>query len=719
MFQAGKGECETRAREAVTGQPFGDLPAAHRSGYVFEGWFTAPGADGQKVTSADTVTSESDLALYARYTKKKGAAKRSSYRKQRTVLIALVAAIALLAVTLVAVNYIVSIIPYVDEGDPSDPDDDMTYRAKKKDGVYSIYDEDGRELPRNEAGYYLAHSGAQLSLDPNTGKISEYAVVYVEGMETLGDNSRILMFPQISQSSIARIEVQNSHGSFTFYTDDKGAVQIAGYETDKLLIQYDKKKYAQLCVAAGYPLTVRRLDTAAVLEHGYAEYGLADETRVDEQGNEYAYSPARYTVTSKDGASYTVLIGDAIISDAGYYVKLQGDDYPSVYVMSSTNYDAALLGRIEDMITPLLTYPTTINDCYNVEDFILASYPDGDLDNPKTALSFDYIDMADRENTMYSAEPYLPNQGGGYKYSGYRLNSNEISPMLQCLYDPNVTRVCKLGITPEALEAYGLAIPAHILSYQLRVDSDKDGKLDGTVANSLLISKKTANGTYFVASKQCDVIAEVDESSLYFVEHGAIDWVDSHIFWINLAYLRSIEVSSPAYQSTITLDNSGSDQSSSVSSTNIEFQINGTTPDYIVYKQSEISGKITEENPVYNLRQFYKSLLSLTLVGNAADGPIALTEQQMAEFRAMDDGKCQLVLTVNAEDMASVYNPKNYSKNNTSTLVYRFYRYSEGRSYLTINGEGEFFVDATFVEKLIADAQRLEQGVLIDSTSKT
>jgi hypothetical protein len=85
----------------------------------------------------------------------------------------------------------------------------------------------------------------------------------------------------------------------------------------------------------------------------------------------------------------------------------------------------------------------------------------------------------------------------------------------------------------------------------------------------------------------------------------------------------------------------------------------------------------------------------------------------------MDDGKCQLVLTVNAEDMASVYNPKNYSKNNTSTLVYRFYRYSEGRSYLTINGEGEFFVDATFVEKLIADAQRLETGVLIDSTSKT
>ena len=52
-------------------------------------------------------------------------------------------------------------------------------------------------------------------------------------------------------------------------------------------------------------------------------------------------------------------------------------------------------------------------------------------------------------------------------------------------------------------------------------------------------------------------------------------------------------------------------------------------------------------------------------------------------------------------------------------MVYRFYRYSEGKSYLTINGEGEFFVDAAFVEKLISDARRVEEGQLVDSSSKT
>ena len=719
-FSAGKGECQTRAREAVTGEPFGELPVAHRAGYTFEGWFTQPDENGDKVTSGDVVTAERDITLYARYSKQKGGQKkRSSYRLQKKVLIALVSIIALLAVTLVAVNYIVSIIPYVDEGDPSDESDDHVYRAKKKGGVYSIYDENGLELPKNDDGYYLAHSGTQLSLNPDTGAISEFAVVYVEGTEQVGGNSRILMFPQISQSNVARIEVKNSHGSYTFYTDENGNVQIKGFESDKVVIQYDKEKYVYLCVAAGYPLTTRRLDTDAVLKNGYAEYGLVPETRVDANGNEYDYVPAEYTITSKSGEKYTVLIGDAIVSDAGYYVKLAGEENKSVYVMGNTNYDASLLAPIEQMITPMITYPTTLTLCYYVEDFTVASYPDGNPEKPNVCVSFDYIDLLERENTMYSTEPYVPNVGGGYEYGGYRLSTNEISPILQALYDPNVTRICKLGITDEALEAYGLTSPAHMIYYDLNVDSDGNNVPDTAVTNTLFISEKTANGTYYVASDICDVIAEVDQSSLYFLEYETIDWVDANIFWINLAYLRSIEVSSPAYRSLITLDNSKTDQSKAISSTNIEFKINGVTPDYIVYKQSYASGKLSEENAVYNLRQFYKSLLSLSIIGNAADGPISLSKEQMEAFRAMDDSECQLVLTGKAEDLATVYNSKYHTKNNTSTLTYRFYRYSEGRSYLTINGEGEFFVDATFVEKLISDAQKLETGVLIDSTSKS
>ena len=712
IFSAGRGDCDTRTKEATTGEPYGDLPVARRSGYTFEGWFTQPDVNGDKVVPSDTVTTEQDITLYAHFTKAKGVKKKkSSYRLQKAVLIALIATIVVLSVALVAVNYLVSIIPYTDYNGEQ-------YRAKKSDGIYSLYDEDGIEVPKNSDGYYLTDLGTQLSVDPDTGAITEYAVVDTEGREAVGANSRILMFAQIRQADIDKIEVENRYGSFTFYHDKDGNVQIKGFETDKVLVAYDKEKYAYLCVGAGYPLTIRKLDTAEVLKRGYAEYGLVAETRVDEEGNEYDYKPTRYTVTSTAGVSHTVLIGDPIISEAGYYVKLEGDDYPSVYIMGNSTYESALLCRVEDLITPMLTYPTTLNNCFNVENFVLATYED-DNTSPNIDVAFDYIDLTARENSMYSTEPYQANEGGGYKYSGYRLNGTELSNVTQNLYQPNITRICELGLTKDVLTEYGLDQPRHILYYDLRLDTDEDGTFDSTVQNSLLISDKTAQGTYYVASYLCDVVAEVDQSTLYFLEYGAIDWVNANIIWINLAFLRTVEITSPDYSATLTMDNSASDQSSAISSAGITFKINGETPDYVVYKKSYASENITAETPVYNLRQFYKSLLSLTIAGNVSDGHFTLSEEEMAAFRALDDSECQLVIRIDAEDMATTYNAKYYTENNKESVVYRFYRYSEGRSYLTVNGEGEFFVDASYVEKLIADAKRLEEGILIDSTSKT
>ncbi len=714
IFSSGRGECDICSREATTGLVYGELPVARRNGYIFDGWFTQPDVNGEKITAADIVTAEHDITLYAHFTKKKGKRKRSTYRLQKAILVGLVAVIVLLAIGLVGVNYFVSIIPYTDY-------DGAKYRAKKTDGIYSLYDTAGNELATNSDGYYITALGTQLKLDTATGAITEFAVVDTEGVEVVGANSRIMMFAQIRQSDVASIAVENQYGSFTFYVDDNGSVQIKGFETDRVLLSYDKEKYAYLCVGAGYPLTIRKLDTDEVLKRGYAEYGLIKETRIDENGNEYTYKPTRYTITSKAGITHTVLIGDPIISEAGYYVKLEGEDHPAVYIMGNSTYDSALLCRVEDLITPMMTYPTTLNNCFNVENFVLASRSDDDAESTEINVAFDYIDLLARENTMYSTEPYLAPDGLGYKYSGYRLNGNELSTILQELYDPNFTRVCKLGIDKATLAEYGLDQPAHILTYDLRLDTDEDGTFESTVNNSLLISERTENGTYYCASAMCDVIVEVDESSLYFLEHEPIDWVNANIIWINLAYLRTIDIQSPAYSATLKMDNSKSDQSSAISSADITFTINGETPDYIVYKESYATGNITEETPVYNLRQFYKSLLSLTIAGSTNQGYFTLTEEEMAAFRALPDSECQLVIKIDAEDMATIYNPDYYEgkTNNTESLVYRFYRYSEGRSYMTINGEGEFYVDASYVEKIIADAKRLEDGILIDSTSKT
>ncbi len=720
IFDAGKGECPTRSREGATGDPYGDLPAAHRPGYVFDGWFTQPDVNGEKITSGDIITSENNVTLYAMYTKLKGDKKQkkklSSLKLQRRALLALVCTVGVLIVGVIVANYLASLAaPYTDT-------DGKVYSSKKIDGEYVIVDEDGNPLEKNQEGYYGTEFGTLLELDPLTGGIKEYAIVYVEGSEVVGSNKRIMMYAQIKQSNVQQISVTNQHGSYTFYTDEDGNVQIKGFED--YLVQYDKELYAYLCVGAGYPLTLRRLDTDEVLKRGYAEYGLEEETRVDKDGNEYLYKPSTFTITSKDGVTHTVIIGDKIVSEAGYYCKLaDSEENKSVYVMSDSSYGQAILQPVENLVTPMIVFPMSVNTYYNVEDFIIGHYTD-ELDEDgerKLAIdvAFDFVPMDVRANTMYSADSYEINEKlFRYKYDGYRLDNDMVSTVLQNLYTTNFTRVCKLGLTDEAIKEYGLDDPQFFLSYTYLIDTNEDGKVDDEAENMLFISKKTPNGTYYVMSGLTNCIAEVDQSSFHFLENKLIDWLNQYIIWINLAYVQSIEVNSPDYDVTFTFDNSASDQSKNVSSANIKMKINGVEPDYVVYKTSQNTGKQTQETPVYNFRQFYKSLLYASIGGLTDEGHITLTEEEMAALRA-DESKCQLELTLIAEDIATVTNPDNHDENNRKELVYRFYRYSEGKSYLTINGEGEFFVDASFVEKLISDARKVEQGVLVVTESKT
>jgi uncharacterized repeat protein (TIGR02543 family) len=735
IFRAGRGECQTMSKEATTGERYGELPIARRQGYQFDGWYTSDDKLGQRVSAGDLVTSDEDIVLYARYSKKKGAAaqkKKSSYRLQKNVLFALLGVVALLIVAFFVVNYIVSIIPFTDF-------DGAEYKAKKVDGVYAIFDADGYKLETNEDGYYLTQIGTQLKLDPVTGKITVFAAVATEGIEVAGAAQRILMFAQIKQANVVSLEVKNHNGSFKIYTKDitaeKKEIYIEGYEDGKYLVSYNPELYAYLCVAAGYPLTINKLPTDRVTELGLAEYGLVSETRTDEEGNEYEYTPIEYTITgalkNADGSwkkdadgkvvtvTHTVIIGDPVVGNGGYYCMLKGDN--KVYMMNNDNYEKALFQPIENLITPRITYPASINTCFNVENFLLGSCINGNRLNIDVDVAFDYIDLTMRSSTMYSAEPYQTGSGYRYQFGGYRLHSDVLSTILQAMYEPSIAKICKLGIHKDdsVLADYGLDKPYKILSYDLQLDTNGDVKFDSFVTNTLWISEKTENGTYYVYSELCDVVAEVKQISMYFVEFDTLDWINPAVIWHNLAYLKTMDIISPSYSSHLEFDNSRSDQSENVNSLDIQFTINGVTPDYIVYKTAYATGKITEENPVYNLRQFYKTLLSMTIGGDARVGDhFPLSEEEMAALRALDDSKCQLIISIDAEDYAKTTNPSYFPQNNKKQMVFRFYRYSEGRSYMTINGEGEFFVEASFVEKMLADAKRLEDGILIDSTAK-
>jgi hypothetical protein len=154
-----------------------------------------------------------------------------------------------------------------------------------------------------------------------------------------------------------------------------------------------------------------------------------------------------------------------------------------------------------------------------------------------------------------------------------------------------------------------------------------------------------------------------------------------------------------------------------------------TSPVYIadIYADGErldytLTNGDEEISAMSNFQDLYRAMLYASLEGMAE-----LDSAQKQYFCALDDfstdyegNPCQLKITVMATD----------AKGNERNVVYRFYQYSERKSYLTIEllgedgvsssekGYGSFYVLRSFVDKIIKDAERVTSGEQVISESK-
>ncbi len=150
-----------------------------------------------------------------------------------------------------------------------------------------------------------------------------------------------------------------------------------------------------------------------------------------------------------------------------------------------------------------------------------------------------------------------------------------------------------------------------------------------------------------------------------------------------------------------------------------DIKSDGELLDYVIEKEgfTESSKSATA---MQNFQELYKYLLSASFEGLAE-----LSEAEKEEYRAYDDftsGKndaCVLKMTIKASDF----------KGNEKTVIYRFYRYSERRAYITVEvadgsgsssekAYGNFDVLYSFVRKVIEDAQRIVDEQPVYSTEK-
>lgn len=804
VFDPGKhGTVGLHAVITMSGDRAGALPQPTRRGYTFLGWYTVPdgAAGGEHINSSTVIGADAPetLVLYAHW-KKSEKAKKSSLLTQTRAIIALVVAAVVLVGGLVLTNYIVQIYRYEDA-------DGTVYTIRKKGGSYGLYRKDGSPCDTNDEGYYLTSFGTQLEVDAKSGEYEVYAVVDVEGTEVLGNARRVLAFKQLTYDKssttdysrvIRSIEVHNQQGVLDLYRPD-------GVDTNRFVIRghegtaISDELFAQLSSGCGYTISMQRLENPVRLADGsikYAEYGLAKETRVktdkdgkpvlDENGKEvtYEYTPTWYTVRTlqpdaRTGVdSYTMTLGDATISGAGYYARYEGRD--TVYILSATNLEVALQ-PIESLVMGRIVYPMTLNTYFNVRDFVLrtdihydrillhmAAELAGILDEidlnkvdlndlstltdaqraalrealdridkldekqftemydrglelySRKVTAFSYVDMEQRENSLYSSYPYR--MATAYM-AGYRPNADNISKMLQNLYSMSFDAVKVLGPTAEQLQEYGLSEPAFDISF---VYTDADGVEHG---NHVTFSAKTAEGKYYAFADDYDMIVEIDESMVPFLSWKDIDWYDRDYFQYNIAHIKEIRLDGTAIRAldskyrtsagdvVFRLDNTASDQSGGTNSDKLVSYINGLSMAYEM-ELIRVTGTPEMMTGTDNFRRFVQSLLTASIEGEAG-----LTAEEMASLRTTDDSDCYLKITFTLDD-----GQKDPQKAN---LVYRFYRISERRCYMTVetlatpdspsspeNGQGMFCVLRSFCDKLAADVTRLYDRIQVYPDSK-
>lgn len=759
-------------------------------------------------------------------------------RRRRTAIILSAALVLILAIALIFVMDFARTLTFEDV-------DGNTYYIRKKDGTFAMYDKDRAALPFDEQySCYVTPAGSMIKVDAETGEWEIFAVVDTEGYEVLGAGTHVLLFPHVQKADILSLEVHNSHGSFSFSRkNEKGELDAASaFVIDQSpMTSFSQESFASLYVGAGYTLSQQKLvDPIKDANGEYTEYGLAPQTRVrtvDENGNPlaeaetYAYEPAYYILTQTNGAKHKVLIGDKLVTGKGYYaqyVELKDGverKLPGVYVLDTTtgthvNY------AVEDYVTPMMTYPLSMNNYYDVEDFTISHRREdavaGESSPFEDMISFTFVDLSLRQGTLLDSSPYEFE----LDLVGFRPTLSSIDSCLYAVYSPAFAEegsVRVLSPTTEDLARYGLFAPVtdengtilkeedgsdkyvpfapHRITFAYDVLDDQN-QYSFTVEHSILISRpedealnpannyfvytalreyvKNADGTQTaIMTYSSDMIAEVQSHTLEFLNWDRGDWVNTTYISGSIAYVTQIQVNSPDYNVSFTVDNSASTPNTDgtvntenmivsatdskgnqrstfymapirdrnnflwiVTATNLQvYTVTGelrTMAEGVPYYADNKLGTQTLCRNGYIVCDGYKVEVTADYVRvyntDANDEIVSLQAEylryDMELFRYYYEMLLHATIVDSYEPESEEELQKILSKEiltltitgsdgtRTETNTYTFYEISARKAYITINGSGGFYVYRNRVDKFITDAQKFFAGEIINPTGK-
>ena len=664
--------------------------------------------------------------------------KLSALKRQRRALLIAAIAVVVLAVAFALVWYFTTRVLFEDL-------DGSKYYAVKKDDVYILKNDEGDKCPQNSAGNYITAYNTEVFVDSESGKCKIVSIVLTEGeikkFDSYYGEYQILLYPQIERYGmtdelcIQSIDVVNEQDRFSFVLNKNGDYEIKGNPGTL----YDDTMLASLAVSTGYTNTMKRLDIAKAQEknsdgswkypeydgfrqNGYKEYGLPEQ---DEDATTY------FVITSKAGAVHKVIVGDTILSGDGHYVRYAGRD--EVYILSNgsdSEYSYSMTttvkeSRLEDYVTPMAVVQMSSNNYFDVQDFNLSfvgDYMQGKTDSAKTMVEFSYVPLELRKGTFLAQKPYV----GTADTDGFYINSYRVDDCLQNLQMMAPLRT--VWLDNESENALDEEVFVKFLRENKDLADDDDAKKgvafvltftfnaarggestgykpvsDQQYQQSIWISYKTNNNTYYVYNEIFDMIVEVGDNYFEFLEWSDFYWIEANIFSGSIGYLEKVEFLSNEKGTTagltgvtnisFNLDNSGSDNK--ITSSGV--------PDTAGLK---VYADYADQRGINIDVTLFRSLYT-TLLYSSLEGMANCSEEERNAFVASGDNGAYLILRLTY----------NLGDGEYRVMTYRFYRYGGGRnSFVTINGNEKqalYCMSTPRVNKIVSDFGRILAGEAI------
>lgn len=516
-------------------------------------------------------------------------------------------------------------------------------------------------------------------LSPILNSVAEVddAPKLLEG-ESLGTGNRIFMYDYIDTDSVKAVSVTNGSANYSISLSEDGNYYIDGNKN----APYDTSLFTSLCVSVGYSLSMKRIipspDDGNEPEYiDFSIYGLDEEN-----------ASAHYTVTNKKDESYTVWIGNEITSEQGYYARVEGRN--AVYIIGN-DIKNTVLCPLEDIITPILAFPTSSQDYYktdyftlwrNGEHFITVHYLSSQDEYDKYAAETRYvmayncdIDSSDVTDAQ-SASELSGIFGTDLLNYNYTPAIDEYADVLEQFISFKGSKTVRVvepiseNATDEELALYAKNLNDTLNKYGFNISKPAHElffNYNG-VNNYVIFSEKNDKGVYYAFSYTFGLIVEVSSDTVGFLDWSFERWVEPAFFQKNITKVAQVCLETEDGVFDFLLDHN----------------TDSNGKDNLTVKE-RISGKNIDTK---EFREFFKVLLTREIRGKF-DG------------ERPPESENTVTLTVTT-----------VSGNITE---YKFYKSSTQRTCMTINGESEFYVLTSGVRKMVSDAQKLLSGEKIDS----